>query len=71
MVPYSEKKQYFHIKLWNKKTGYGKWDCCKGGLLQRVDKAVDGLGYEIGVVMHQEFTRNSLCIINGWATCPK
>ncbi|KAH3911089.1 hypothetical protein HBH56_140430 [Parastagonospora nodorum] len=71
LVPYGTKAQYFHIKLWNGETGYGQWDCCEGDKLQLVDKAVDGLGSKIGEIMHQEFTRNSACITDGWKGCKK
>ncbi|KAH7073295.1 hypothetical protein FB567DRAFT_611516 [Paraphoma chrysanthemicola] len=60
---------YMHVGLVNGWTTYGVWDCCTNGKLGKVDKAIDGLGGEIGSVFGQKFTKDSRCIIEGWRAC--
>lgn len=62
-----------HIRLWNSKTGYGRYECCEGDKRQLMDKAIDKLGDRIVGLYPQywgkQFTRDSRCIINEWAVC--
>jgi hypothetical protein len=62
-------RNFVHVGLVNGWTTYGGWDYCAGGKRQLVDKAIDGLGGEIGGVFGQKFTRDSRCIIDGWKAC--
>lgn len=40
-------KNFMHVRLWNSKTGYGRFECCEGDKRQLMDKAIDKIGDKI------------------------
>jgi hypothetical protein len=63
-----------HIKLWNRWTWYGTYDCCQGSKRERIDTVLDKMGDDIKrqfvAWWGRAFSRDSKCITNGWKSCP-
>jgi hypothetical protein len=63
-----------HINLWNYYTGYGSYDCCAADGRHRMDNVLDLMGDDIRKEFagwkDKVFSRDSLCIINGYTICP-